>query len=691
MLSCRHRLGTVVFFLVGMLLCTGSLSSAAINGTPFNDNFESYVNGTPLNGNNGWSGDVSAVVTNARANTGTNSAYIPSDVSLTNETSCGNSSNVWVDFSFWAQFLSYAPPTPSAGSIAQFFFNENGYPVVLDGVRTNWSTNAVTLANTVVPPITTGAWVRATVFLNFNLQKWALFVNNQLIRDDIAFHTADNQFNRFEVKNETYLDNFWVNTGQPDGGTTSNSLATLTSDVDEDGMPDAWELSYFGEVAAILGSGDPDDDGRSNAEEYFLGSNPLVANQTPQTLPYREGFESSPTGVVSASSWHGATNSGLVMVQNSHYIEGGQGIYLSNGLINITFASGDATNVWVQIYSKPVFASSDASPSVASNEVGAYYVASSGVLRAYSGSAWSNLNAVIPGNKWIGFATHLDYDAKKWDLYVSTNGVYGDVMVRANKYGAMDFNTAATSSATCLTNFIIELAAETNMYLDVVAASYGYTNLVTTYSNVVAYDRIVGQSVAAAMPPYNYGSINSVTNTLDGQLGIDLKRGLTSNDVVYVSYTNGLNKYALDAAMLWQGEGAIVASNLYINKSMGMQMKKVSGRDTVVFYPFGEYGPASTNVILVEGVNNPTVEGWNFLASPFSTVRTPNHATLNFGFNNDAADGDRIYLRNRMLVFSTWDSKWRDGAKVATNQLAPGEAFWYYRKAATSFTWQISE
>jgi len=48
-------------------------------------------------------------------------------------------------------------------------------------------------------------------------------------------------------------------------------------DTDRDGLDDDWEMKWFGNLAAGPAD-DPDRDGRSNAVEQALGSNPLVAD-----------------------------------------------------------------------------------------------------------------------------------------------------------------------------------------------------------------------------------------------------------------------------------------------------------------------------------------------------------------------------------------------------------------------------
>ena len=64
--------------------------------------------------------------------------------------------------------------------------------------------------------------------------------------------------------------------------TTGNQVflvrTILADDRNNDGLPDSWQLQYFGSLTAP-GSGpndDPDNDGLSNLQEYQAGSNPLV-------------------------------------------------------------------------------------------------------------------------------------------------------------------------------------------------------------------------------------------------------------------------------------------------------------------------------------------------------------------------------------------------------------------------------
>src|SRR4051812_25644631 len=53
------------------------------------------------------------------------------------------------------------------------------------------------------------------------------------------------------------------------------TVAQALTDTDGDGMDDAWEIQYFGNLAQTA-SGDFDGDGMTNLEEYQNGFNPTV-------------------------------------------------------------------------------------------------------------------------------------------------------------------------------------------------------------------------------------------------------------------------------------------------------------------------------------------------------------------------------------------------------------------------------
>jgi hypothetical protein len=64
-------------------------------------------------------------------------------------------------------------------------------------------------------------------------------------------------------------------------GPTAGLLNTTNAfDADGDGLPDAWEIQYFGSIndPRATPNADPDGDGFTNLQEYYAGTNPLDAN-----------------------------------------------------------------------------------------------------------------------------------------------------------------------------------------------------------------------------------------------------------------------------------------------------------------------------------------------------------------------------------------------------------------------------
>ncbi len=109
-------------------------------------------------------------------------------------------------------------------------------------------------------------------------------------QDHVAAHTSDYHWET------TWMSEFTRPLGEPlgqaikDGYVYSRSFEHLevkvdvetqeilfawdTVDTDGDGMNDLWEYRHFGSKTAAIATEDPDDDGRTNAEEYIEGTNP---------------------------------------------------------------------------------------------------------------------------------------------------------------------------------------------------------------------------------------------------------------------------------------------------------------------------------------------------------------------------------------------------------------------------------
>ena len=89
-------------------------------------------------------------------------------------------------------------------------------------------------------------------------------------------------------QNENLIRDAWINLGvtiyQPALTLISqypDSFSCMTKDVDGDGMPDSWEITYGLDPLVNDASGDKDMDGYTNIREYKAGTNPADPTSKP--------------------------------------------------------------------------------------------------------------------------------------------------------------------------------------------------------------------------------------------------------------------------------------------------------------------------------------------------------------------------------------------------------------------------
>ena len=71
--------------------------------------------------------------------------------------------------------------------------------------------------------------------------------------------------------------------GVSTAGKAIEVLAQYLVDTDGDGLPDGWEMGFFGDLDEV-GTGDPDGDGDTNAEEYAAGTDPTQGDSQPPVV-----------------------------------------------------------------------------------------------------------------------------------------------------------------------------------------------------------------------------------------------------------------------------------------------------------------------------------------------------------------------------------------------------------------------
>ncbi len=187
---------------------------------PFQDCFEpNTVNRGDLDGQNEWKASPcntvqvqTNIVWDGRQAILYNSATVTSEVSrLFRKTS---SQVVWLDMHVIERGMVI--PSEPSDQIAAFLFDANGRMIVQDGRRLKGD-QWVTLTNG-LSFATMGAWVRITVKMDFESQRWQIYLNGNQLVADLGFGKPSRDFHEFVAKGRFgCLDQFCVSTNTPPG------------------------------------------------------------------------------------------------------------------------------------------------------------------------------------------------------------------------------------------------------------------------------------------------------------------------------------------------------------------------------------------------------------------------------------------------------------------------------------------
>jgi len=220
----------VIFLFLIWPLANTCFGAAQTNTIPWYDNFENYTNQTPLiNGTNGWyASSADAVISTNYANSGTNAAMIPIDVTLSNRFQGGSGRNVNLemyvqprlyDGTNYPEIRGTNYPGISSNVAAQFFINSNGYFVVSNGTNWNEATNMVGGADapSIVNIIGTTNFVKLQLHLRYKTHTWDLnaWTNGTLVASTnfLGFTSNLNYFSGFDIYNgnsTSYVDDVSV-------------------------------------------------------------------------------------------------------------------------------------------------------------------------------------------------------------------------------------------------------------------------------------------------------------------------------------------------------------------------------------------------------------------------------------------------------------------------------------------------
>jgi len=218
---------------------------------PYQDDFEPYPVGTPMNGLSfrGWGATTNTVaIETNQAFSGTNGVNIGYGAILSNRVSAATANQVWTDL---RGLLRYDANDESVAvrSNAAFMMTvtTNGYLSVYNvHDRTNgaWDVCTKDVWGNSVATLGTSEWVRVSVFNNYTTKRCAVFLRGVLVRQKLPFiNTNLTSYSILGLGNNepavTYLDDVYIGADYP---------PSLTNDVDHNGVPDARTIAERGDV-----------------------------------------------------------------------------------------------------------------------------------------------------------------------------------------------------------------------------------------------------------------------------------------------------------------------------------------------------------------------------------------------------------------------------------------------------------
>jgi len=405
-------------------------------------------------------------------------------------------------------------------------------------------------------------------------------------------------------------------------------------------------------------------------------------------LPYDNGFESYDLGALSTGGTEWSVANGGAVVSSSPVMTGlgTKSLKLTNGVMPVALAltvdttGSGYTNVWCRFYAKPTgYDDAGGKPTNTADNMCVFFVNTGGWVKAYNGNVWWTNNFRLDTNKWTGFAVHMNYKNKLWDLYVSTNETFNETMRKVNTTPlAFCYDVSGTK--------LQKVKVTGEAVIDGMLLSKAFTTNTMTQTTLASDTRYASRIELGTVPLLKY---TAPDDTMAGALGEALKAGMKGDvgggDSVRIFHTNGWNIYELDSAMTWGAVTGAPLASLHLAPGQGVLYCRGVDTNLTAFYE----QQLMTNLTdrTIYGTNNAIVRGWNMCAWPYA-ARSCN-GTPGLGFASSA--GDRIYLyRNNQYLRIHWDgTEWRNGANVATTTIQEGEGFWYFRRAGTPANWDL--
>ena len=342
----------------------------------------------------------------------------------------------WTDFRVipvWRQIAECPVIQPS--TTASFYFNHDGCPVVRDGADWRALTNVPVAAGT--------NWHRLTVMQDFSNSVWSICLDGVPVAVNLGFANRLTQYTGVRIlggcNTTTWLDDLHVTT-----------VAPGDIDSDGDGLWNDWEITHgFNPADSSDAFDDPDRDGLTTGEEYYLGLNPvnrdtdgdgmgdgveLLRGYSPtnaesfRCIPFAEPFEPALITNGTLAGQHGwivVSSNSAAVVQTGVVWEATQALQLGGCTSPVSIftpvAAVGIPVVWTDLRAKPVFRSVMSMPVLDAASTVGLCVNKEGQVVARDGSDWITLtnHQSLTEGAWSRFTTCQDYTNGNWTLYVN--------------------------------------------------------------------------------------------------------------------------------------------------------------------------------------------------------------------------------------------------------------------------------
>jgi len=405
-------------------------------------------------------------------------------------------------------------------------------------------------------------------------------------------------------------------------------------------------------------------------------------------LPFTDGFEGVSAGNAPAGAAWSETGGVAAVVQAVDPIEESQTCYVATNQLSLNLSDGHGQNdnVWCLVHVKPGLFTDAPSDAAIDGSTAAFYVDKNKQLNAYSNDQWRTVLSNVPTNDWLAVAVHLDYNNSTWDIYASTSGSFLDTLSKCND-GPLAMKSGYTSTA--LTNIVID--SELPGRIDYIATSWGGQAVdANTGSNLVIYGR-AGALELVTLEGYHY---DSTENTLNGQLGLDLKGEVGDGGYVYIQDENGWNQYEFNSGSWQLTDGTTAPGDIHVTSAQAIWMDPDGSSDeTTGFMAYDELtetgsDPADIQYVSVFGTDYPEILGWNSLSWPSTTTADQDDGWGQFPLDS----GDLMYIIKEtgtpaLLNYNATVGEWRRGRNKAIETLSLGQQFFYYYSTSGSNAW----